>query len=124
VEAIGAALADSDRPLVLASGMLGLTTGGVATEDEGLVAGAEVRANPAGRRAATALFTLSLRGVGVRSSVLRFPPTVDGDGDNGVRGLWGSRTRPRALTWASTRAARIARCRVRRPPLPSRAPPL
>ena len=79
MEAKGAALADSDRPLVLASGMVGLTTGGVATEDEGLVAGADVRANPAGRRAATALLTVSLRGVGVRSSVLRFPPTVHGD---------------------------------------------
>jgi nucleoside-diphosphate-sugar epimerase len=83
VEAMGAALADSDRPFVLASGLLGLTTGRVATEDDGLVASAEVRANPAGRRAATALLTLSLRGIGVRSSVLRLPPTVHGDGDQG-----------------------------------------
>ena len=83
VEAMGAALADSDRPFVLASGMLGLTAGRVATEEDGLVASPEVRANPAGRRAATALLTLSLRGVGVRSSVLRFAPTVHGDGDNG-----------------------------------------
>ena len=83
VEAMGAALADSERPFVLASGMLGLTAGRVATENDGLVAGPEVRANPAGRRAATALLTLSLRGIGVRSSVLRFAPTVHGDGDNG-----------------------------------------
>ena len=83
VEAMGAALADSDRPLVLASGMLGLTSGRMATEDDGLVPSAEVRAVPAGRRAATALLTLSLRGTGVRSSVLRFPPTVHGDGDSG-----------------------------------------
>ena len=83
VEAMGAALADSGRPLVLASGMLGLTAGRVATEDDGLVPSAEVRANPAGRRAATALLTLSLAGTGVRSSVLRFPPTVHGDGDHG-----------------------------------------
>jgi nucleoside-diphosphate-sugar epimerase len=83
VEAMGAALADSDRPLVLASGVLGLTVGRVATEDDGLVPGPEVRANPAGRRSATALLTLSLRGIGVRSSVLRLPPTVHGDGDNG-----------------------------------------
>ena len=62
VEAMGAALADSDRPFVLASGMLGLTAGRVATEDDGLVPSAEVRANPAGRRAATALLTLSLAG--------------------------------------------------------------
>jgi nucleoside-diphosphate-sugar epimerase len=83
VEAMGAALADSDRPFVLASGMLGMKAGRVATEDDGLVPNAEARANPAGRRAATALLTLSLRGIGVRSSVLRFPPTVHGDGDNG-----------------------------------------
>src|ERR1700690_4154316 len=83
VEAMGVALADSDRPFVLASGMLGLKAGRVATEDDGRVAPAEVRANPAGGRAATALLTLSLRGIGVRSSVLRFPPTVHGDGDHG-----------------------------------------
>jgi nucleoside-diphosphate-sugar epimerase len=83
VEAMGAALAESDRPFVLASGMLGLTPGHVSTENDGLVPGAAVRANPAGRRSATALLTLSLRGIGVRSSVLRFPPTVHGDGDQG-----------------------------------------
>jgi len=83
VEAMGAALADSDRPFVLASGVLGLTTGRVATEDDGLVPSPEIRANPAGRRSATALLTLSLRGIGVRSSVLRLPPTVHGDGDHG-----------------------------------------
>ena len=83
VEAMGAALAGSDRPFVLASGLLGLTAGHVATEDDGLVPSADVRANPAGLRSATALLTLSLRGIGVRSSVLRFPPTVHGDGDHG-----------------------------------------
>ena len=83
VEAMGAALAESDRPLVLASGVLGLQVGRVATEDDGLVPSAEVRATPAGRRSATALLTLSLRGTGVRSSVLRLPPTVHGDGDHG-----------------------------------------
>jgi nucleoside-diphosphate-sugar epimerase len=83
VEAMGAALAESGRPLVLASGMLGLASGRVATEDDGLVPAAEVRASPAGRRAATALLALSLAGTGVRSSVLRFPPTVHGDGDHG-----------------------------------------
>jgi nucleoside-diphosphate-sugar epimerase len=80
---MGATLADSDRPFVLASGLLGLTAGRVATENDGLVPSPEVRANPAGRRSATALLTLSLRGIGVRSSVLRLPPTVHGDGDHG-----------------------------------------
>ncbi len=83
VEAMGSALAESDRPFVLASGMLGMRAGHVATEDDGLVPSAEARSNPAVRRMATGLFTLSLAGVGVRSSVLRFPPTVHGDGDHG-----------------------------------------
>jgi nucleoside-diphosphate-sugar epimerase len=83
VEAMGAALAGSGRPFVLASGMVGLSRGRAATEDDGLVASPEIRANPAGVRAATALLTLSLRGVGVRSSVVRYPPTVHGDGDHG-----------------------------------------
>ncbi len=83
VEAMGAALAGSDRPLVLASGLLGVAAGRVATEDDGLVASAATRSHPAARRHATALFTLSLSGVGVRSSVLRLPPTVHGDGDHG-----------------------------------------
>jgi nucleoside-diphosphate-sugar epimerase len=83
VEAMGAALAGSDRPFVLASGLLGLAIGRMATEDDGLVPHPLVRAIPAGLRAATALLTLSLRGVGVRSSVLRLPPTVHGDGDQG-----------------------------------------
>ncbi|MGH9106879.1 MAG: SDR family oxidoreductase, partial [Acidimicrobiales bacterium] len=82
VEAIGAALAGSDRPFVLASG-LGLATGRPATEEDGLMPSEGIRANPAGGRAATALLALSLRGIGVRSSVLRFPPTVHGDGDHG-----------------------------------------
>ncbi len=83
VEAMGAALAGSDRPLVLASGMIGLDVDRVATENDGLVAGSLLRGNPAGIRAATALLALSLRGIGVRSSVLRYPPTVHGDGDHG-----------------------------------------
>ncbi len=88
VEAMGTALAGSDRPFVLASGMVGLALGRPATENDGLVASPEIRANPAGVRSATALLTLSLRGIGVRSSVLRFPPTVHGDGDNGFMAMF------------------------------------
>ena len=83
VEAMGSALAGSERPFVLASGLIGLALGRPATENDGLIASPQVRANPAGLRAATALLTLSLRGTGVRSSVLRYPPTVHGDGDQG-----------------------------------------
>jgi nucleoside-diphosphate-sugar epimerase len=97
VEAMGAALSDSDRPFVLASGLLGMKAGRVATEDDGLVPSPEARSNPAGYRAATALLTLSLRGVGVRSSVLRFPPTVHGDGDNGFVATFVSIARQRGV---------------------------
>lgn len=83
VEAMGNALAGSDRPFVLASGVMGLALGRTATENDGLVPDATTRANPAGARAATALLALSLRGVGVRSSVVRYAPTVHGDGDHG-----------------------------------------
>lgn len=83
VEAMGAALAGSERPFVLASGIIGLAPGRVATERDGLVPDAITRTNPAGVRAATALFALSLRGIGVRSSIVRYAPTVHGDGDHG-----------------------------------------
>jgi nucleoside-diphosphate-sugar epimerase len=83
VEAMGAALASSDRPFVLASGVAGISAGRPATEEDGLVPNAVMRAAPPGVRQATALLALSLRGIGVRSSVLRFAPTVHGDGDKG-----------------------------------------
>jgi nucleoside-diphosphate-sugar epimerase len=128
VEAMGAALAGSDRPFVLASGMLGLAAGRVSTEDDGLVPGPEIRANPAGVRAATALLTLSLRGIGVRSSVLRFPPTVHGDGDNGFMATFVGIARQRGVAayvgdgtnrWPAvhrTDAARLARLAVEAAP--------
>src|SRR5215472_16729458 len=64
VEAMGAALAGSDRPFVLASGVAGLTSGRPATEDDGLVPNAVTGAAPPGIRQATALLALSLRGIG------------------------------------------------------------
>ena len=128
VEAMGAALAGSDRPFVLASGMIGLSLGRVATENDGLVASPEVRANPAGVRAATALLTLSFRGIGVRSSVLRFPPTVHGDGDNGFMATFVGIARQRGVAgyvgdgtnrWPAVHrsdAARLARLAVEAAP--------
>jgi nucleoside-diphosphate-sugar epimerase len=128
VEAMGAALAGSDRPFVLASGIVGLSLGRPATENDGLVASPEIRANPAGVRAATALLTLSLRGVGVRSSVLRFPPTVHGDGDNGFMATFVGIARQRGVAgyvgdgtnrWPAVHvsdAARLARLAVEAAP--------
>jgi nucleoside-diphosphate-sugar epimerase len=83
VEALGEALADSDRPLVIASGTAGLAPGRLATEADGH--GEPPDALPPGPRTrrATAEYTLSLASRGVRSSVLRLAPTVHGDGDHG-----------------------------------------
>jgi nucleoside-diphosphate-sugar epimerase len=85
VEVFGDALAGSDRPFVLASGLLGLEPGHVATEQDGHDSHAAVAAFGGGPQARweTAEFTLSLASRGVRSSIVRLPPTNHGDGDNG-----------------------------------------
>jgi len=84
VETFGEALAGSDRPFVIASGTLGLAPGRVATERDGhgpdsgaahLIGGASIRM-------ATAHAALSFASTGVRSSVVRLPPTVHGQGDH------------------------------------------
>jgi nucleoside-diphosphate-sugar epimerase len=85
VETIGEALAGSDRPFVLASGMLGLAPGRVATERDGHGPdwpAAHLSGGPQ-TRLGTAQVTLALASHGVRSSVLRLPPTVHGEGDHG-----------------------------------------
>jgi nucleoside-diphosphate-sugar epimerase len=85
IETFGEALAGSDRPLLIASGTPGLAPGRVATEQDApdlypattsLSGGPEIRA-------ANAQMTLSLASRGVRSSVVRLPPTVHGEGDHG-----------------------------------------
>jgi nucleoside-diphosphate-sugar epimerase len=85
VETFGEILAGSDRPFVLASGLLGLAPGQVATEQDGHGSDAAVAAFGGGPRARweTAEFTLSLASRGVRSSIVRLAPTNHGDGDNG-----------------------------------------
>ncbi len=85
VEALGETLAGSDRPLLIASGTLGVAPGRVATEQDGHDSNPAVAAWGGGPRTrwATAEYTLSLASRGVRSSVVRLPPTNHGDGDNG-----------------------------------------
>ncbi|OIV38236.1 3-beta hydroxysteroid dehydrogenase [Mangrovactinospora gilvigrisea] len=84
VEAFGDALAGSDRPLVVASGTPA-APGTVTTERDGhdIDPDADLTDNPAQARGANAEFTLRLADRGVRSSVLRLPRTVHGDGDQG-----------------------------------------
>ncbi|WP_407540956.1 SDR family oxidoreductase [Deinococcus radiomollis] len=76
LEAIGDALAGTDRPLVFASGVLGMAPGRVATEHD---------APPTGLhpRIVTTQAALALASRGVRVVSMRFAPTVHGEGDHG-----------------------------------------
>ncbi len=82
IETFGEVLAGSDRPFVIASGLLGLTPGRVATERDPEPDAARPNTDAEGRLD-NAHMTLSFATRGVRSSVLRLPPTVHGDGDAG-----------------------------------------
>ena len=82
IETFGEVLAGSDRPFVIASGLLGLTPGRMATERDPEPNADRPTGGPAGRLD-NADMTLSFASRGVRSSVLRLPPTVHGDGDAG-----------------------------------------
>jgi nucleoside-diphosphate-sugar epimerase len=76
IDAIGATLQGTGRPLVIASGVLGLTPGRTATEGD-------VPDPSLHPRIASAQAALSLATRGVRSSIVRFAPTVHGAGDHG-----------------------------------------
>lgn len=79
VEAFGDALAGTDRPFVLASGVSGLAPGRVATERDVPA----YDGSPFSLRAATAGAVLGFASRGIRSSVVRLSPTCHGEGDNG-----------------------------------------
>jgi nucleoside-diphosphate-sugar epimerase len=86
IETFGEALAGTGKPFVIASGLLGLTPGRVATEHDGLITETGDREAPVSgpeQRQANAQFTLALADRGVRSSIVRLPPTCHGNGDNG-----------------------------------------
>jgi nucleoside-diphosphate-sugar epimerase len=85
VETFGEALAGSGRPFLIASGTLGVAAGRMATERDGHDADPALAAWGAGpqTRQATAELALSLASRGVRSSVVRLPPTNHGEGDDG-----------------------------------------
>jgi nucleoside-diphosphate-sugar epimerase len=78
VETLGAALEGSGKPLIITSGTALVTPGRTATEEDA--------SDPAGagsHRAPSEHAALALAGRGVRSAVVRFPPTVHGEGDHG-----------------------------------------
>ena len=74
---MGAALEGTGKPLVIASGTPALP-GRVATERDDAPAG-----GPLAARAANARAALAMAASGVRSSVVRLPRTVHGEGDHG-----------------------------------------
>ena len=74
IEAIGAALEGSDKPFVVTSGTLMLTSGRLGMEED-----APLPATP--RRSEETAIALAKRGV--RSSVVRLAPSVHGPGDHG-----------------------------------------
>jgi len=76
IETLGAALEGRGGPLLIASGVVGLSAGRIATEaDE-----PEVGSHP---RTASAELARSFASRGVRPVILRFAPTVHGPGDHG-----------------------------------------
>jgi len=79
VETLGAALEGSGRPLVIASGLLGVAPGRLAVETD--VPAAMMRG--LSEQAVRALATR-----GVRASIVRLPPTVHGRGDQGFVPIW------------------------------------
>jgi nucleoside-diphosphate-sugar epimerase len=78
VEALGAALAGSDRPLVIASGTALVAPGRLATEDD-----SPDSRSAGAHRVPSEQTALALAERGVRSAVVRLSPSVHGEGDHG-----------------------------------------
>jgi nucleoside-diphosphate-sugar epimerase len=78
IEAIGSALAGSDRPLIITSGTALLQLGRPATEADKPGSGSNAIPRVASEEAAAAVAAK-----GVRVSVIRLPPSVHGQGDHG-----------------------------------------
>lgn len=97
VEAIGEALTGTGRPFVLASGIIGIAPGRVATEEDGqgtpvldsdpdtaeALATSGLYIEGKWSRLDTARYVRDLSRDGVRSSVVRLAPTNHGEGDHG-----------------------------------------
>jgi nucleoside-diphosphate-sugar epimerase len=78
IEAMGGELEGSDRPLVITSGVAGLATSRVATEED-----SPDPSGPASHRMASEQAAAAFASRGVRSSIVRLAPTVHDVGDHG-----------------------------------------
>jgi nucleoside-diphosphate-sugar epimerase len=77
IQALGSGLEGSGRPLIVASGVLFLPTGKISTEQDSHV-------KDAPNRSFSETAALGLVPRGVRSSIIRLPPSVHGPGDHGL----------------------------------------
>ena len=76
IETIGTALAGSDRPFLITSGLAGFAPGRLATEEDAIAPDATPRAPSEG-------LALGFAARGVRAGVVRLSPSVHGEGDHG-----------------------------------------
>ena len=75
IDAMATVLAGSDRALIIASGVAAVAEGRASTEQD--------RADPNFARSAATDLTIAWADKGIRTSVVRLPPTVHGTGDKG-----------------------------------------
>ena len=91
IEAMGTALEGSGRPLLFASGVLGLAVGRLATEDD-------VPDPAVHPRVGNAVAAAALADRGVRPVAVRFAPTVHGAGDHGFVAVLAQVARERGVS--------------------------
>jgi nucleoside-diphosphate-sugar epimerase len=116
VQTIGDALAGSDRPFLLASGVAGITQGRPSTE-----ADPSPFHGPDSPRGGSENLALEFVAHGVHTVSLRFPPTVHGAGDHGFIAVLAAVAREKGVSgypgdganrWAAVHVSDAARLNV------------